>query len=395
MTDNRSITCQYAELTALAAGLLAGGSALSSITGSLFGAKAGKDAQAAVNAANLQATRETNLQNYQLYQEQKAFDREMWQKQLDLYDKMWSQQTDYNSPKEQVKRLEEAGLNPTLMMGNLDTGQVQTPYSPSAPSSPSAPQMQTPHVEAYDPTNAYISAAGGVSSAVNDFFRNDLLSEQAKSEHINNITRLQENKARIAEILSRKDLNEATRNKYNAESNRIDYLLDMEYKNLASSANLNNEHARTQVEQQKLIRAEARMRELSADYQQAVNDFLPTLQQAELKEVHSRIAANNASAFAQYENGKLSKAQAATEAVNKTIRELEKKGVKIDLRNKPKMISLTLKGMKYQNEISRLQQKGVELDNRQKGADYWNPFRYLGPTGASAAGAAVLKAIPK
>lgn len=388
-TEGSSLGTSLAEIGTAALLGSAGINLLGSALGGLFGSKS----QQSANEANIAMQRETNELNYKMYKEQEAFQRQQWQNQLDLYDKMWKQQTEYNDPMAQVARYRKAGINPLFAMGNISSGQVSTPFSPTAPSAPSASPAVAPKVQAYDPTGAILSGASGVSSAITDYYNNDLLSEKAKAERINNITRLQENKARIAEILSRKDLNKAERNKYDAEANRIDYLLEMEFKNLASSANLNNEQANTQIEQQKLIRAEARMRDLSADYQEAVNNFLPNLQQAELEEVKSRIAANNASAFAQYENGKLSKAQAATEAVNKSIRELEKKGVKIDLKNKPKMISLTLKGMKYQNDIAKLQQKGVQLDNRQKGADYWNPFKYVGPTGASAAGAALLKVV--
>lgn len=320
LTDNHSFTCQYAELTTLAAGLLAGGSALSSITGSLFGAKAGKDAQAAANAANLQATRETNQQNYQLYQEQKAFDREMWQNQLDLYDKMWSQQTEYNSPKEQVKRLEEAGLNPTLMMSNLDTGQVQTPYSPSAPTSPSAPQMQAPRVEAYDPTNAYISAGLSVGSSLNSMVSNLYVGEQTKNVALQNITQLQRD---IADLENKKTLTDS-------EKTRLDLLRET-FNDQVQAYRLNNkqisENILTQREQRKFIKLEQESKRLANEYQTLLNHIQEQLGPRQVALLNEQIKTQMAETD-------LHRSGAALNFANKSLAAAQEKGVNIDNKTK-------------------------------------------------------------
>lgn len=60
--------------------------------------------------------------------------------QYDRALEMWNLQNEYNTPSEQRKRLQEAGLNPNLVYGH---GQVQG--LTSAP----APQYQTPHIGAY------------------------------------------------------------------------------------------------------------------------------------------------------------------------------------------------------------------------------------------------------
>ena len=46
---------------------------------------------------------------------------------------MWNRQNLYNSPKEQMKRLIEAGLNPHLMYGQGTVGNAQTPSMPTQP----------------------------------------------------------------------------------------------------------------------------------------------------------------------------------------------------------------------------------------------------------------------
>lgn len=88
-----------------------GGSIAGSLLGGLLGnASADKAAQ-----AQLQATRETNAMNY----------------------KIWQEQMEYNSASAQRKRLQDAGLNPYLMMDGGNAGVMQ-----------SAPQMQTPDLSA-------------------------------------------------------------------------------------------------------------------------------------------------------------------------------------------------------------------------------------------------------
>lgn len=82
-----------------------------SLLGGLFGA--GGSAKAA--KYQLQAARETNRMNYQIAQENNAFNQRMWEKQ-----------NAYNSPVEQRRRLEQAGLNPNLMMNGGSAGTAET-----------------------------------------------------------------------------------------------------------------------------------------------------------------------------------------------------------------------------------------------------------------------------
>lgn len=70
----------------------------------------------------LQAVRETNNMNYRIAQENNVFNQ-----------RMWEQQNAYNSPVEQRRRLEEAGLNPNLMMNGGSAGNAAT--SPTADTS--------------------------------------------------------------------------------------------------------------------------------------------------------------------------------------------------------------------------------------------------------------------
>lgn len=101
-------------------------SAIGSIAGGLFG-KSGSD-----NAAKtqLRIAQETNANNYRIAQENNAFNERM-------VDKM----NDWNSAKNQRARLEEAGLNPYLM---LDGGSAGT--ATSAPTADTSSVQSVPDV---------------------------------------------------------------------------------------------------------------------------------------------------------------------------------------------------------------------------------------------------------
>lgn len=106
--------------------IASGISGVGSLIGGLFGKK-GSD-----NAAKTQykIAQETNANNYKIAQENNAFNERM-------VDKM----NDYNSAVNQRKRLEEAGLNPYLMMDGGSAGTAS-----SAPSADTSSVQQIPDV---------------------------------------------------------------------------------------------------------------------------------------------------------------------------------------------------------------------------------------------------------
>lgn len=83
--------------------------------GSMLGGLFGAAGSAKAAKYQLQAARETNQMNYQIAQENNAFNQRMWEKQ-----------NAYNSPVEQRRRLEQAGLNPNLMMNGGSAGTAET-----------------------------------------------------------------------------------------------------------------------------------------------------------------------------------------------------------------------------------------------------------------------------
>lgn len=98
--------------------------------GSMLGGLFGAAGSAKAAKYQLQAARETNQMNYQIAQENNAFNQRMWEKQ-----------NAYNSPVEQRRRLEQAGLNPNLMMNGGSAGTAET-----APTADTSGVQQVPDI---------------------------------------------------------------------------------------------------------------------------------------------------------------------------------------------------------------------------------------------------------
>lgn len=149
------------------------GSAFSPFAGiaSAVGSFIGQSKQ---NAAQLQAQRETNEMNYKIWQEQQQHNVDMfdmqnqanirnWQMQHNASLQDWQLQNEYNTASAQRQRLEDAGLNPYLMMqgGNAGVAQSQPnmPNMSGAQATPAnAPAMQAPHPTAFvDPISTALN----------------------------------------------------------------------------------------------------------------------------------------------------------------------------------------------------------------------------------------------
>lgn len=114
---------------------------------SLLGGVFGYFGQKSANQAALQRMREQN----------------------DFAERMWNKGNEYNTPYEQRKRYEAAGINPYLALGNIQAGNAQGSVSPAPP----APVGNA---------GAYLGAgiAGGANAAVNTYLQNQLISSQVQ-----------------------------------------------------------------------------------------------------------------------------------------------------------------------------------------------------------------------
>lgn len=93
-------------------------------------------AAVASQAINAYSTERANKKN-------RKFAEDMYNKQREDNERMWNMTNTYNSPQEQMKRLQEAGLNPNLIYGSgSQTGGTASPTTaPSSSFKAAAPQF--------------------------------------------------------------------------------------------------------------------------------------------------------------------------------------------------------------------------------------------------------------
>lgn len=136
---------------------LIGASVVSGI-GNLVGGILGLGSQSDTNRANLQIMREQN-----------QFNKEMLQNQQNFAVEQWERQNDYNLPKNVVKRLLDAGINPASLAGNASTpaGAVGLPSASSAAGTTMNPLD-------------YQGVANNVTNSFESYFRNRNLKAQSE-----------------------------------------------------------------------------------------------------------------------------------------------------------------------------------------------------------------------
>lgn len=120
-------------------------------------------------------------------------DRDMYNQQRKDYLADREYMEKYNSPSAQVQRLKDAGLNPSLAMSNIQTGQVNSPSSPNAQSSSVA-------TAASNLTNGVLGMIGLKSDlAIKQAQAKDIAAD-AKLKEIKAETEARENLARISKL---------------------------------------------------------------------------------------------------------------------------------------------------------------------------------------------------
>lgn len=93
------------------------------------------------NKANLQIAQQTNQANKEIAQMSNEYNQQMLERQIEQEWDMWNAQNEYNSASSQRQRLEDAGLNPYLMMDGGSAGTASGMTSPT-PQPAVVPQMQ-------------------------------------------------------------------------------------------------------------------------------------------------------------------------------------------------------------------------------------------------------------
>lgn len=137
------------------------------LLGSIAGGLLGIGSSAIQNSQNRQNVRETNQMNYKINQMNNQFNERMAMQQRDFQENMWNKENAYNTASAQRQRLEEAGLNPYLMMNGGSAGTAQSVGTGATASSSGNAVMQ--------PFQADYSSIG---SSIGNIFQYELMQSE-------------------------------------------------------------------------------------------------------------------------------------------------------------------------------------------------------------------------
>lgn len=170
------------------------------LLGSLTGGLLGIGSSVVQNSQNRQNVRETNQMNYKINHMNNQFNERMAIQQRNWQENMWNKENTYNTASAQRQRLEEAGLNPYMMMNGGSAGVAQSAGTGVAASSSGNAVMQP-----------FQSDYSDIGSSVGNIFRYELM--QSEKSQLQGARQLADAKA--METLSNIDwgkLTDETRN---------------------------------------------------------------------------------------------------------------------------------------------------------------------------------------
>lgn len=222
----------------------------------------------------------------------------MYEKQFSDSQEMWKMQQEYNTPANQVSRLKEAGINPYLALGNINTGSAT-----SAPSAQAGSGAQASGIPA-----DFSGLTQGVLSLLRNKDERQVLKEQAGniaadslSKRIDTMTQHQKN---LSEIISK--LSGADKDAAQAALSRSLQFTEDELRGYKVKQYIDESHTAL----------------LNNITQLAYLHYLPTDKRLEYSEIVSNIALN-------YAQRDLSVEQAATESTKQLLNIAQERGIHI------------------------------------------------------------------
>lgn len=165
------------------------------LLGSIAGGLLGIGSSAMQNSQNRQNVRETNQMNYKINQMNNQFNERMAIQQRNWQENMWNKENAYNTASAQRQRLEEAGLNPYLMMNGGSAGAAQSAGT-GATASSSGNAVMHPFQADYS----------GIGSSIGNIFQYELI--QSEKSQMQGARQLAD--AKSMEVLSNIDWGKLT-----------------------------------------------------------------------------------------------------------------------------------------------------------------------------------------
>lgn len=260
--------CQQAIVPAVAAALIGGGA---SVLGSIFGGVSRNKAQQDANRTNLQIARETNQQNWNMMTYQNQWNEAQNAKMLA-----------YNTPSEQMKRFDQAGINPYLAASQIVPGNQQ-----SSLTSAQAPAMQA----------AQVQPVTGMADAIQNSISNaaDTMLKIAQARDINMESELKR-KAFDYDLEGRKWSSKSQEYDYKLKENDLNFKIEMQpLTKMLQQASITNVEAQTkQVAQQtKLLEVQTKLADFDLGFK---NKHAEEQFKAELANIISQTNLNDESA---------------------------------------------------------------------------------------------------
>jgi len=364
---------------------------------SIIGGLIGSSTQSSSNKTNLKIAQMNNEYNERMLQEQldynqSALDQEqsyntkerLAAQEYNTGERLATQQ--YNSAIAQRQRLEAAGLNPYMMMNGGSAG-TATSQSIQGASSPSAlgvnPSTATPvQVHPYDWSSTFNSIGNAISHFMD--WKNERDQVQSTSDYYKQLTEQVriENQYKAKQIIN--DMNWKDSQRALAEQQedvaRMDYLTKFGmYNSVVNQARYEAENTRLMGN---LMQGQVVNEQLKAQLQWKELQYFDDKSLAEL-------AVAGATASNLYASGYCSYAAAKNFVANAIKAQEETNGIRIDNDTKKKVQNYVINDAFWNNRANKWTALGINqtnrqsnvmfgLQSRQMGADYWNPFGYIG-----------------
>lgn len=148
------------------------------------------------NETNKEIAESTNKANIHIAQMSNEYNREQLERQIEQEWDMWNAENEYNSASSQRKRLEEAGLNPYMMMDGGSAGSASSMTSPAAQPAV-VPQMQGATMQPAD-----MSGLSGLRGIASEFIATLKAQEDIRGQQLINEGQEIENEYKADKLLA-------------------------------------------------------------------------------------------------------------------------------------------------------------------------------------------------